>query len=324
MTAILGMGNALVDILVTLPNDDLLQQFNLPKGSMQLVDREFSQKVLDGTANLPKAFASGGSAANTIHGLAGLGVATAFLGEVGQDEYGKFFHKDLESDNIKPILLQSTTESGRVVALISPDSERTFATYLGAAVELSHEGIHADQFEGYGVFHIEGYLVYNHDLMLTAMKMAKAKGLRISLDLASYNVVEANLDFLRDVLKEYVDIVFANEEEAKAFTGKSPEESLDELAAICDIAVVKVGSKGSFVKRGQEKHSIGVIPANSIDTTGAGDLYAAGFLFGLVNDKPLDQCGEIGALLAGTVIQGIGAKIGEAGWKSIREKLKMM
>ena len=108
MTAILGMGNALVDILVTLENDDLLKTFKLPKGSMQLVDREFSATVLEGTAHLPKAFASGGSAANTIHGLAGLGVTTAFLGEVGQDEYGKFFHKDLTDSNIKPILLQST------------------------------------------------------------------------------------------------------------------------------------------------------------------------------------------------------------------------
>jgi len=324
MTAILGMGNALVDILVSLENDDLLSQFQLPKGSMQLVDREFSGMVLDGTTHLPHTLASGGSAANTIHGLARLGISTAFLGEVGQDDYGKFFQKDLEASNIRPILLQSTTESGRVVALISPDSERTFATYLGAAVELSSEGVHPAHFEGYSIFHIEGYLVYNHELMLKAMKLAKECGLKISLDLASYNVVEANLGFLKEVMRQFVDIVFANEEEAKAFTGKNPEEALEELAELCEIAVVKVGSKGSFVRRGTEKHSIGVIQAKSIDTTGAGDLYAAGFLYGLINEKPLNQCGEIGALLAGTVIEVIGAKIPDAAWTVIREKLKMM
>jgi len=130
MAKVLGMGNALVDVLVKLENDDLLKEFKLPKGSMQLVDFEFSNMVNIGTEHLPKQIASGGSAANTIHGLARLGIETAFIGKVGNDGTGLFFREDMEKSNIKPFLLQSQTPSGRAIALISPDSERTFADSL--------------------------------------------------------------------------------------------------------------------------------------------------------------------------------------------------
>ena len=167
------------------------------------------------------------------------------------------------------------------VALVSPDSERTFATFLGAAVEISASDLKLEDFQGYDYFHIEGYLVQNYDLIETAVKLAKEAGCKVTIDMASYNVVEDNLEFLTRIVKEYVDIVFANEEEAKAFTGKEPREALDAIAEMTDIAVVKIGSKGSMVKRGDKVYTAGVIKANSIDTTGAGDLYAAGFIYGL-------------------------------------------
>jgi len=130
-------------------------------------------------------------------------------------------------------------------------------------------------------------------------------------------VVEANLDFLSTFVSEYVDILFANEEEAKAFTGKEPEEALDELSRLCDIAIVKVGKDGSFIKRGREKHQIRPISAQPVDTTGAGDAYAAGFLYGLVHHKELDRCGSIGSVLAGKVIEVVGAKMDESKWNEI-------
>jgi len=322
MKKVLGMGNALVDIMTKLESEVLLQEFSLPKGSMQLVDKDFANKVNNGTKHLKKEQASGGSAANTIHGLARLGVETGFIGKIGNDEFGKFFQTDMESSHIKPHLMFGKNETGKAIALVSPDSERTFATFLGSTLELSADDIKSDMFFGYSYFHIEGYLVQNYDLIKKAAKLAKENKLNVSLDLASFNVVEANLDFLKSILKEYVDIVFANEDEARAFTGKEPEEALQILSKYCDITVVKTGEKGSLIKKGNEIHKIGIIKANCIDTTGAGDLYAAGFLYGLTKDLPLNKCGEIGALLAGNVIEFIGAKIPITRWEEIKNKIK--
>ena len=169
---------------------------------------------------------------------------------------------------------------------------------------------------------MEGYLVQNHQLLETILKLTKEAGLKVSLDLASYNVVEENLEFLHDMVKNYVDIVFANEEEAKAFTGKEPEEALNDIAQMTDIAIVKVGSKGSMIKQGDTTTYISPIKAHSVDTTGAGDLYASGFLYGLANNLGFEKAGYIGSLLAATVIEVVGAKFGEDKWQEIREKIK--
>jgi sugar/nucleoside kinase (ribokinase family) len=218
---------------------------------------------------------------------------------------------------VDPHMIHSIKPTGCAVALVSPDSERTFATFLGAAIELSAEHLLSNIFSKYDFLHIEGYLVQNHALIETAVKLAKEAGLMVSIDLASYNVVEANKEFLHDIIEKYVDIVFANEEEAKAFTGKDPDEALHEIGGKCKIAIVKTGREGSMVKRGEDLHKIGIIAVTPIDTTGAGDLYAAGFLYGLANDKPLQECGRIGALLAGNVIEFMGSKMPEERWLRI-------
>jgi sugar/nucleoside kinase (ribokinase family) len=321
MKKVLGMGNALVDIMTRLESEELLQKFSLPKGSMQLVDKDFANKVNEETKHLEKMQTSGGSAANTIHGLARLGVETGFIGKIGKDDFGEFFKSDMENSKIKTHLMYGANLTGRAIALISPDSERTFATFLGSAVELSAEDIHPGLFSGYDYFHIEGYLVQNYELIRKAVKQAKENKLIVSLDLASFNVVAANLDFLKSIMKEYVDIVFANEDEASAFTGKEPEEALKILAEYCSIAVVKTGEKGSLVKSGNEIHRIGINKAECIDTTGAGDLYAAGFLYGLIKNKTLNKCGELGAMLAAHVIEVLGAKIHAENWKKISKIL---
>jgi sugar/nucleoside kinase (ribokinase family) len=315
MARIIGLGNALVDIIVFLDDDLILEQLKLPKGSMQLVDIEKSGLIRKACEHLPSAFAGGGSAANTIHGIARLGLETSFIGKIGQDDYGEIFRDDLIKSNIRPILLISQTHSGRAVALISPDSERTFATHLGAAIEMTIEELLPEHFEGHSIFHIEGYIVQNNALLETAVRLAKSHGLEVSLDLASFNVVEENLDFLKRIVNEYVDIVFANEEEARSFTGKQPGEALDELARLARIAVVKVGKDGSLVKSGKEQYHIPAIRAAVVDTNGAGDIYAAGFLFGLSQGWPLDKCGRAGALLAGKIIEQKGARLSDEGWK---------
>ncbi len=318
MKKILGIGNALVDIMTILENEDFLNKFNLQKGSMQLVDGDFSSQVLHHANDMRKELSSGGSAANTIHGLANLGISTSFVGKTGKDNYGRFFADDMRNIGINPMLFEGNAETGRAIALITPDSERTFATYLGSAIELTADDLSEEIFAGHDYFYIEGYLVQNRELILKAVQLAKQLNIKIFLDLASYNVVEQNLGFLKDIVTNYVDIVFANEEEAKAFTGKEPEEALDEIAEICEIAVVKVGKRGSLIKYEGQVYKIDPIVCNCIDTTGAGDSYSAGFIYGLSCGYSLDKCGAIGSLMSGKVIEVIGAKMNDSQWKEIK------
>lgn len=321
MDKVIGLGNALVDILATLENESLLQQLNLPKGSMQLVDKETSAKIFDQIKHKDISQISGGSAANTIHGLAQLGIETAFIGKVGNDSFGIFFKEDMVKSGIKPLLLESKTESGTAIALISPDSERTFATFLGAAVELTPDDIIKEMFDGYKYLHIEGYLVQNHELIRKAITTAKEMGMIISLDLASYNVVDGNKEFLLEITKNYVDILFANEEEGKSFTGLEGDEALNKMAQMVDIAIYKQGKAGSLIKHNNEVFRVDAILANSIDTTGAGDLYASGFLYGLINGFSLDKCGKVGSITSGNVVQIIGPKIMPTQWKTIKDEI---
>jgi len=325
MKKILGIGNALVDIILFLENEELLKEFTLPKGSMQLVDADKALRVEEAARSCRKHMASGGSAANTIHGLARLGVETAFIGTVGKDSFGEFFEKDMKDCGINPLLSSSTTSTGRAISLVTPGGERTFATYLGAAVELSVSRLNASLFRGYHHLHLEGYLVPNQQLVESAFILSQQCGMTVSLDLASYNVVEANLDFLKRVTGKYKPVVFANEEEARAFTGHAdPHKSLDFFALHCDTAIVKIGAKGSLIFHKGKKYAADAIQVNCIDTTGAGDLYAAGYLYGFVNDLSPDRCGKIGSLLAGKVIEEAGAKIGEPSWGYINETIETL
>ncbi|MCF6170214.1 MAG: adenosine kinase [Bacteroidales bacterium] len=321
MTKVLGIGNALVDALIKLENDSFFEELGFPKGSMQLVDETTSAMIQEKSRHLEKEMASGGSAANTIHGLARLGVETAFIGTIGEDEIGRFFKDDLEKSKIKPLLNISKTPSGLANAMISKDGERTFGTFLGAAIELSAGDLKTGHFKGFSILHVEGYLVQNHELLETILRLASQSGLKISLDLASFNVVEDNLDFLKAMVSKYVDIIFANEEEAEAFTGQQPGDALKTLAKQTETAVVKIGSKGSMILSGNQQTNVGIVPTRVVDTTGAGDLYAAGFLFGLINNWDMEKAGLLGAKLASKVIEDYGAKISEAGWKKIEEEI---
>lgn len=324
MAKIIGLGNALVDVLIQLPDDDLLAESGLLKGSMFHVPRETIDALLSKTLSYPRQVTSGGSAANAIHGLARLKNTTAFIGKTGPDYLGDSFRNDLTNSGITPILISSATETGTAVALITVDSERTFAVFLGAASELTASDLNNEMFKGYDILHIEGYLVQNHDLIETALKMAKAEGLTVSCDMASYNVVESNLGFLKYAVNRYVDIVFANEEEAMSITGLDPLRAVGFLATQCEIAIVKIGSKGSLIQSGEQLFRIEAIPAKVVDTTGAGDLYAAGFLHGLASGMAIDKCGSAGTILASNVIMFIGAKIPESEWPRIIGEIRKL
>ncbi len=316
MKKIIGIGSSLVDVLSHVDNDETLERLGLPKGSMQLVTAEEAEAI---NKTLPSSdMAAGGSAANTISGLAKLGAEAAFLGVVGDDFLGRFFEKEMIGTGVIPMLVKSTTSpSGRVQAIVSSDSERTFATYLGASLELSKEHVTPEKFEGWDMLYVEGYLVSNPTMLNHALKTADDKGMDIAIDLASYNVVSDNREYLLDIIRNRADIVFANEEEARALTGKDPEEALGFIAGMCDIAVVKTGKKGSLAKHGDLTVRIAPVEANVIDTTGAGDMFAAGFLWGLINGMALQQCGNLGSLLAANIIEVMGAKMDVARWEKI-------
>jgi sugar/nucleoside kinase (ribokinase family) len=321
MKNILGIGNALVDVVTHIDDEQILHRFSLPKGSMQLVDNEKSNAIKIGTESFNRSLASGGSAANTIHGLSSLGVSTGFIGSIGNDKTGDFFENDLRNAGVKTFLRRHNKATGTAVALITPDSERTFATHLGAAVELNAGDINPADFRNYDILYLEGYLIINKPLVETACKIAKENHMKVALDLASYNVVEANLSDFREITEKYVDIIFANEEEAKAFTGLDAETAVFRLSEICETAIVKAGSKGSWLKRGEEVIKIGTIPVTSIDTTGAGDLYASGFLYGVANNESLENCGLYGAILSGKVIEIPGARLDPAKWAEIKKMI---
>ena len=323
MKKIIGIGNALTDMLINLDNDSRLAEMNLARGSMSLVDSELQRQISASVATLPTTMSPGGSAANTIRALACLGSSVGYIGKVGEDAAGDFYERALDDLGIEPVVFRGRDNSGRCLSLVSPDGERTMVTYLGAALELVPEELSASIFEGYDCLYIEGYLVQNHALIEGAVRLAKQCGLQVAIDLASFNVVEENLEFLRRITTEYVDILFANEDEARAFTGlDDPEQALAQISEMCELTVVKIGRKGALIKLGDEVVQVGIEEsARRVDTTGAGDFYAAGFMHGLCKGLSLRQCGTIGAITAGAVIEVVGTTLSSETWQRVLQRV---
>ncbi len=324
MKKIIGIGNALVDIMVSLKNDDILSALGFPKGSMILVSAEESAEIRKMTYDLEKYLAPGGSVANTMHGLGIMGVPSGFIGAIGHDETGTFFNDEMRRAGCSTILKKKDIDTGTSVAMISPDAERTFATYLGAAVELVAEDITSALFKGYDYLYVEGYLINSPDLVEKCCSKAREAGISIVIDLSSFNVVEAYRDDFTRVVKEYVDILFANEEEARALTDKEGKDALEELGTISDIVILKRGGEGSIVKMGEEVYEIDPINAICRDTTGAGDLYATGFLYGLASGFSADKCGAMGSILSGKVIEVVGAKMDSDRWDQAKKMIESL
>jgi len=319
---VLGMGNALLDVLTQVPDDTLLELLQLPKGSMTLIDEPRMRKIENEIGKYTQSKMTGGSAANTIHGLNRLGVTTGFIGSVGKDDRGDFYHEEMSSLGITPVFDRSDNPSGVANGIITPDKERTFATYLGAALDLTADFLDPEWFKDWDLFYIEGYLVQNHDLIRSALRMAHEAGCLVALDLASYNVVEQELGFLREVIPLYVDLIFANQEEAKAYTGlDNPQKALKKLLDVSRMAVVKIGARGAWA--GSETQIVPGAPfqAHLVDTTGAGDLFAAGFIYGMIKNQKLSVCAEWGNLLASKVIEVIGSKITDHDWEVVKTKI---
>lgn len=290
MDKIIGLGNALVDVLATLDSDEILTKMDLPKGSMTLIDEDKLLKINEEFSRMKTHLATGGSAGNAIRGMAQLGAGTGFIGKINNDSYGNFFRESLLKHGTEADLLVSDTlPSGVASTFISPDGERTFGTYLGAASTLKAEELSLEMFKGYTYLFIEGYLVQEHDMILRAIELAKEAGLQVCLDMASYNIVAGDHEFFSLLVNKYVDIVFAK------------------------------------IRKGTEEVRVEAVPvAKVVDTTGAGDFFAAGFLYGLTCGYSLEKCGKIGAILSGEVIQVIGTELPDSKWEKIKEDIIMI
>jgi len=318
---IAGIGSALVDILIH-EDDAFLANLGAAKGGMTLVDKEDIERTL-AMSSAKSSVVPGGSACNTVIGVGNLGGKARFVGKCGSDIMGNLIEDDLKRQNVEPALLRADSPTGCSLSIITPDAQRSMFTYLGASAETRPEDISVHCFKNAAVVLVEGYLLYNPDLIKASLSAAKKAGAKIALDLASYTVVAESRALLEHLVEAYVDILIANEDEAEAYTGQSDErKALEALAAKADIAVLKVGPRGSYVTHAGDTTTVTPMgDGKALDTTGAGDLWAAGFLFGLVNGYSIDHCGRLGSACGYEVCQVIGANIPADGWERIRKLL---
>jgi sugar/nucleoside kinase (ribokinase family) len=310
---IIGVGHPIVDLIARVGEESLLGLVD-SKGGMELVGLEEISELIPFEMEQMEIH-SGGSAANTIHALAQLGVSCAFLGKLGRDRYADVFLSRYKEQGIALSSFKycELTPTAQCLCLITPDAERTMRTYLGAAVNLSPEDVKAKDFEGYTHAHFEGYLLANEKTIEPLLKAARDAGCRISLGLASFELVQAYREQMSYFLEHYVDLVFANADEASMFSStKDVVQGLNELAELCDVAAVTLGKDGALVKQGENVVEIKAVQAKQLDSTGAGDLWAAGFLHGYVQELSLEEAGEQAARLGAQAVEQHGTILPQA------------
>jgi len=316
---LIGVGSPVIDY-VTEVQEETISLACGEKGGMELVDSH----QLDGFLNLADKRTKrtpGGSAGNTTFALARMGMDCAFLGKLGDDPNGSYYREKFNEvgGDCSRFKNDGHQPTACCVSLVTPDSERTMRTCLGAAQSLTPEEIALSDFEGCRHVHVEGYLVFNRLLIEHILQTAKCAGCSVSLDLGSFEVVRESRGFLPEFLSRYVNIVFANADEAAEFTGDDdPETGLVALGQLCHIAAVKVGADGAWLKKGGRTVKVSALPTEHLlDTTGAGDYWAAGFLYGYLNDLSLTESGVVASLLGRNVIEHHGAVLPQKAWEGI-------
>jgi sugar/nucleoside kinase (ribokinase family) len=307
-----GIGSSLLDLIYNV-DEHILEELGLKKGEMRLIDKEKSKQILNKLEFHKSKTIPGGSCSNTIAAASNLGSKTAFFGKIGNDHHGNLYEEQTSEIITTPILSKHPKEStGHAITLITPDGERSFATHLGASSELDLETLSHDIITRSKILHLEGYQLANEksrEIILHAVKIAKQSNTKISIDLSDAHIVKTNHQFIKDFIKDHIDIVFANEDEAKAFTGKDPEQALHELADHAEIAIVKLGEKGSLIKTNNEIHRIEPEKTIVVNTNGAGDAYAAGILHGIANNLHLEEAGKQASKIASMIISNDGARL---------------
>lgn len=312
-----GLGNAIMDVLVRIPDDGVLGELGLTRGLMHPVDHDRWMQVYHRVQELGVEVRTGGSCANTISTLGVAGRRTRFCGQIGQDQFGALYASQMtEACGGHDLHVAHGQNTGKCISLISArDAERTMCTHLGAAVELPHIGEFEDSIRQSRLLHVTGYLFLGGqmaDAARQAILVARDAGVPVSLDVADPFVIHTVRDEMWRVARDFASIIFLNAEEATALTGLPPAEAVHAVAAEVGTVIVKQGSRGSIVKHHGQLHEVGVFPVEAVDTTGAGDSYAAGFLYGFIAGWPPEKCGELGARFASLSVGQMGAVVRDA------------
>lgn len=323
---VLGFGSALVDILCNV-DDSYINALGDTKGFRRIIDEK---TFIDMLATMPstRTSARGGAAANTIAALGKLGDSTEFLCKLAHDDAGDFFKQELKNANVSTKLLKYSDNlpTGCCISMITPDAERTMRSCLGAAASMTTQDIEAADFEGCSLLYIEAYTIYNKELFIQTLEYAKESHLEIHMDLASPEIVQGNREFLIDIISKYTFAVYANKMEAAALSGTDDvEKAVDFITGLCPLAIVKLGADGSIIadRHGHKIHT----PAQkvkAIDTTAAGDLWAAGFLHGYINDWPLAKSAEFASMTSGEIVQVTGAALPPEIWEQLKTKASVL
>lgn len=309
---VVGIGNAIVDIIARC-DDGFLSKHDLDKGFMRLIDAEEAGRLYEAMG--PATERSGGSVANSIAGLASFGAKCGFIGRVAADQFGGIFRHDIRSLGIEYTTEPATdgAPTARCLVLVTPDGERTMNTFLGASVDFTPGDIDPDLIAGAKIVYLEGYL-FDKDAAKSAFreaaKLAKEAGAKVALTLSDPFCVDRHRDDFRKLVKEDADIVFANEKEITTlYEVNSFDEAADAALMDCEMAVLTRSEEGSVIVGAGETTQIPADPVTKVvDATGAGDLYASGFLYGLTRGLPLETCGRLGSLAAAEVISHLGAR----------------
>ncbi|RZA17455.1 MAG: adenosine kinase [Proteobacteria bacterium] len=312
---VVSICNALVDILVKATDKDITT-LGLNKGIMHLVDDERQQVVINHFKSTETTKELGGSSMNAIRTLAQLGAKTSFAGTVGKDSYGELISSRMKSLGIASHIQNAPAHTGLCFILVTPDGERTMNTSLGASCLYDDKIVPHDDIKAAKIFHFSGYQWANEtqiNAIKKALATAKEAGTLISFDLADPFVVRGCRQEFIKVIEDYADIVFANREEAELLYESTPEVAANKIAAAGAIAAVKLGAEGALIAKGSERYAIKPVATNVIDTTGAGDMFASGFLYGITKGLSLEVSGKIAATLASDVISRLGASVSAEG-----------
>jgi sugar/nucleoside kinase (ribokinase family) len=305
---VLGIGAPCVDYILKV-SDAYLDSILGRKEGMETVDSASFSNIVKDSHTAP-ILVAGGSCCNAIKGLANLGRKCAFHGKIGNDPAARYFFQSIAAHKIHPLLIESDGPTTQIACLINSEGRRTLRAYLGASAQFTAEELNPSYFEGVQLVHIEGYTLLNGSLTQRAMELAKAAGAKISFDASSFEVVETFKGTMIELIQKYVDVLFSNQKEALALTQKSSgKEACDRLKAMCKTAIVMVGENGCYVGKEDQTIYHPALKVQSIDTTGAGDLFASGFLHRYLENAPLQACAQLGTLLAAEVIQTLGAEI---------------
>ncbi len=307
-----GLGNAIVDALVRIDDEAVLGEYGFTRGQMTPVGDDRWQEVLARVEGHGVQMASGGSCANTLAAMGLMGSQVRYCGQVGADDFGRLYEKSM-LDACGGHALQRTAQhaTGKCLSLISTlDAERTMLTDLGAAVHLEGLGTFDEDIRESGILHVTGYLMLGEPMAsrcMEAVAVANQAEILVSVDVADPFVVGACHDSLMHLVTEFADVVFLNAEEARAMCGGTPEDALEQLSEDVAHVVVKLGSEGSLVATGGQVHRIGIHRTEALDTTGAGDAYAAGYLYGLTHGWDPARSGDLGARIASLTVGQVGA-----------------